>query len=1072
MRCALAAACPHEGVDGTGHHAQIPTVVGDKIKFRVLNSLSPRRRKLLFWVVGLLLFYTVAGFLILPPIIRVVAVKQLSKQLDREISIQKVKLNPFAFSTTIRGLLIKDKDGEPFVSWDEVYVNFQLSSFFGKAWVFKEISVAKPFARVQMNKDYTLNFSDLITKFSTNTPAAPPKGPAKPVALRIDRLQILGATASFTDLTPRTPFKRLLGPLNVDLDNFRTDPDNKNPYAFAGTTDAGERISWSGFFYLDPLRSRGELTLDNLTLNKYAPLYQDLVNFEIRDGIVGLHLNYHLELSPTNRVISVTDTSFALRDFKLAAPGSDINTIELAHFAVTGVNVDAVARQAEIGSVSADGGRLFLRRNRDNSVNVVELSKPAEAATNAPGGILLLLRSVTNAVALLLNSTNVWTGTLHDVDFTHCALSLEDLVNFHPARLDLDDIALTVKNISNVPSTNLTAALSLRWNTNGSIKTEVAASFSPPTADIQLDLDQLDLGTLDPYLEPQLSLFILGSKLGLHGQIHLRTPKDALPEVTFHGDARLDDFRTVDGVMGEDLLKWDSVRVSGIDANLNPQTVAIKEITLDNMTARLVIETNHTINLLTALGPAGTNAPAITNAAKAATVAGKPAATTTNAAAASSLPQISIASIVISNAAASFTDRSLTPNVNLAIQQIGGEIAGLSSAKLQHADVNLHAVVDGIGPVDITGHINPFNETETNDLKIAAKNVDLTPTSPYSAKFAGYRIAQGKLTLDLAYDLVGRKLKSKNVITLDRFTFGEKVESPDATHLPVRLAIAILKDRNGQIVLDVPIEGSLDDPQFRIGKVVTRALLNILEKVATSPFSLLGAVFGGGGEELSYQDFPPGSAVLSLANEKKLDSLVKGLYERPGLQLEIAGSIDPEADRDSLRRANLEKQIRTRQWTSLRKSERATTTPGQLTLTLEQHTAWVKQLYSEAVGKGVINAAFIAIAAQIPSRSGKTEKSATRLMQRSPATAPKSSNTAAVSHQTKPAAPTDPMEALLLAALPVTDGDFEALASDRAKAVRTCIISTGKVEAARLFLTENQSGGVKANGSRVYLQFR
>jgi hypothetical protein len=180
-----------------------------------------------------------------------------------------------------------------------------------------------------------------------------------------------------------------------------------------------------------------------------------------------------------------------------------------------------------------------------------------------------------------------------------------------------------------------------------------------------------------------------------------------------------------------------------------------------------------------------------------------------------------------------------------------------------------------------------------------------------------------------------------------------------------------------------------------------------------------------------------------------------------------------------LRRANLEKQIRTRQWTSLGKSERVTTTPGPLTLTPEQHTAWVEKLYSEAVGKDVINAAFIAantnliaIAAQIPSRSGKTEKGATLLMKRSPVTAPKPSNTAAVSHQTKPAASTDPMEALLLASIPVTDNDLEALASDRAKAVRAYILQTGKIEAARLFLAENQTGGVKTNGSRVYLQFR
>src|SRR5208282_4500409 len=144
-------------------------------------------------------------------------------------------------------------------------------------------------------------------------------------------------------------------------------------------------------------------------------------------------------------------------------------------------------------------------------------------------------------------------------------------------------------------------------------------------------------------------------------------------------------------------------------------------------------------------------------------------------------------------------------------------------------------------------------------------------------KFAGYRIAMGKLNLDLTYNLVGQKLKSKNVITLDQFTFGERVDSPDATHLPVRLAIAILKDRDGKIVLDVPVEGSIDDPKFRIGKVVMHAIVNILEKVATSPFSLLGAMFGGGGEELSYQDFAPGSTDLSSDNTNKLDSLVKGL---------------------------------------------------------------------------------------------------------------------------------------------------------------------------------------------------
>ena len=533
------------------------------------NSLSPGKRKLALWAAGLLLFYTVAGFLILPPIIRHVAAKQLSQQLDREVSIRSVKINPFTLTCAVDGLLIKDKDGEPFVSWDKVYVNFQLASFVGKAWVFKEISTTKPFVRAQMNPDGTFNFSDLITKFSTNS-ASVKSGPAKPLLLHVGRLHIGGATAAVADLTRRKPFKRVLGPLDLTLTDFRTDPDNKNPYAFSGTTDTGERYAWSGHFTLLPLSSEGEVTISKVDLTKYAPLYQDFVKFEIRDGSIALHANYRFAWSESNHVAAVTNTAFALRDFKLGETGRSNDIVELPLFGMAGVNVDLETRRAEIGKFYVNGGKFFLKRDTNNSINVVEITKPAENLPKQPVGIIVLLRSVTNAVSLLLASTNQWSGIVHSVEVTNCALHLEDDVNSRPAKLDLTDIALAAKNISNLPGTNLDAELSLRWNTNGSIKMTTTASFLPPTADVQLDLDQLDLGTLDPYLEPKLNLFILGSRLGLHGQVRLRTPENQLPEVTFHGDTSLDHFRTVDGVFGEDLLKWDSLRFNGIDANLNP----------------------------------------------------------------------------------------------------------------------------------------------------------------------------------------------------------------------------------------------------------------------------------------------------------------------------------------------------------------------------------------------------------------------------------------------------------------------------------------------------------------------
>jgi hypothetical protein len=1031
----------------------------------MLNLSSARRKKIILWLVAAIVLYGLIGFLILPPIVRHVAVKLISAQLDREVSIQKIKINPFVLSATVDSLLIKDKDGQPFVSWDEVYVNFQLSSFFGHAWVFKEISTTKPFVHVQMNKDGAFNFSDLIAKFSTNS--APAKTEAKPLALHIGRLHISGAVAAYADFTPHEPFKRTLGPLDITLVNFQTDPDNKNPYAFTGTTDAGETIAWRGFFYLSPLRSEGELKLFNFALNKYAPLYQDFVKFEIRDGAIALDVNYKFALDATNRVASVSDSAFALRDFKLGSPGDSNNLAELPVLAVTGLSADLQAHTATINSVSGDGAKLFLSRDTNAAINVVELAKPSVPNAAASDAILLLLRSVTNAVTLLLDSTNQWRGTVNAVDFTNGAVHLEDHVNSRPAKLDLTDITFSAKNISNLPGTNLTAELSLRWNKNGSIKTEVSASFLPPTAEVQIDLDKLDLGTLDPYLEPKVNLFILGSEIGLHGKASVATPKNELPQVAFHGDARLDHFRTVDGALGEDLLKWDSVRINGIDANLNPQKIAIREIDVDGAYARLIIETNKTINLLNALRLTNTNAPA-TNEMKIAAAPKTSAATN----ATLTLPQIAVGAIVISNTVVSYTDRSLQPNVNLTVQDVNGTVSGISSEQLQHADVDLHALVDGVGPVAITGKINPLSGTQTNDIKISVRDVDLTAASPYAGKFAGYQIAEGKLNLDLAYKIVGTKLNSKNVITLDQFTFGDKVESKDATHLPVRLAIAIMKDRDGKIVLDVPIDGSLDDPKFRIGKVVQRAVLNILEKVATSPFSLLGALFGGGGEELGYQEFAPGNAALTADDTKKLDSLLKGLYARPALNLEIAGSIDPEGDREGLQRAALDHEIRTRLWQKFHKAEQATNTVDAIVLTPEARAKWVKRIYAEAQADGKItpellaaNSNLVAYAAQVLPRKDAFEKGATKLKRGGGA--PKSA--AEAGYRTHLVPLPDPTEAVLLATFPVGDADFATLAASRAQAVEDYLLASGKVTAARLFLKQ---GELRRDGSKVVLSFR
>ncbi|HEX4262944.1 MAG TPA: DUF748 domain-containing protein [Verrucomicrobiae bacterium] len=880
-------------------------------------------RKLVFWAIGLLLLYTIVGFFILPPIIRSVAAKKMSEQLGREVSIQQVKLNPFDFSAAIHGLVIKEKSGEPFVSWDEVYVNFQVASFFGHPWIFKEIRTSQPFVHVQMNGDGTFNFSDILTKFSTNAPPKTPSGPAKQLAVRIDQIDVAGAT---------------------------------------------------------------------LSLKRGA--------------------------AETNALVATVSTP---------AP-------------------------------------------------------KAPETTNTTDAILLLLQSVTNGFAAFSQITNSFAATVGTLSLSNCTVQLEDLGNPRPARLTLDQITVNATNLSNLPLTNFTTAVSLRWNTNGTLHTEVNASLAPPSADIHLAFANIELHPLDPYLDSRLSVFIIGSKLGMDGQIRLRAPSGSLPEVTFTGDTWLNDFNTVDGVLGEPLLKWDSVHISEINAGLNPPEVAIRTIGVDGFYARLIIETNRTINLLAALRMSSTNnpsnvvaeasAPAAETKTKKSLLAGD-TVISTNALAQLPLKKFSVGDIVITNTSANFTDRSVTPNVNMAVNQISGTIAGISSEDLQHADVNLHAKVDDVGPVEITGAINPFSKDQTNEIKIAVNDVDLTAASPYSGKFAGYRIAKGKLSMALAYHLHGRSLKSENVITLDQFTFGEKVSSPDATHLPVKLGIAVLEDRSGKIVLDVPIEGSLDDPQFRLHKVIVRAVWNVVEKAITSPFAVLGAMFGGKGQEISYQDFGAGTADLPPASKEKLDVLVKALYERPGLQLEISGSVDTNADKGGLRAVLLEKQLRAQKWQQLRKTDREAVMPDQVVVAAEERPELLKKLYADALAKGLISTASNTVpnapTVSQPSVFKKTaERGASQLMAREPA--PTAPPPVAAAQAASTAA--DPMELALLNSIQVGDDDFQMLASQRAKTVREYILQSGKVEAGRLFLTENKAAGLKTDGSRVYLQLQ
>jgi hypothetical protein len=1040
------------------------------------------KRRWLRWSVTLLLAYTIFGFLILPLIVRAIAIKQISAQLDRQASIRRVRLNPYVLSGTIQGLLIKDKDGEPFLAWDEVYGNFQLSSFFGKAWVFKEVRASKPFIRVQINKDYTFNFSDLLKKFSANPSA--PSTPGKPLRLEIGQFRIAGALAQLTDLTPATPFHRSIGPLELTLTAFHTDPNSRNPYSFAGTTDGGERFSWSGYFSLDPIRSAGEVSLEGVSIPKYAPLYQDLVRFEIRDGVVDFRSAYNLTFAGTNWLGGVSNAAMSLKNFRAGDRTASNNVIELDMLAIQGLSADTGARTAQISNVSLDGGRIAVKREPAGDLNLMALTQPADGATNTPGGILFLLQTVTNAVAALVNTTNLWSGTLQELQLTNCALTWDDGANRRPVHAIADNIAIAGKHLSNVPGSNQTATLSLRWNTNGSVRIEAVAQIGPPSADISLKVSDMDLQPIDPYLEPFINVYVRRSKLGIDGHLHMRTATNGLPDVTFAGSASLNDFASVDGLAENDLIKWNSFQIEGLQAALSPPNINIKTVSLTEPAAHLVIETNNAINFLAVLKSGPTNEPppivAPEPAARAASapkggigarfgaILRQALESNTNVAGAS-LPAITVETIAISNGIVQFEDRSVQPPVHTTVEAINGTVSGVSSSELKRADILLSGKANRTGPFEITGKINPLSTNASTALLVKFNEVDLSPVSPYSGKFLGYKLNRGLLNLAVNYEVTGRKLTASNLLVLDHFTLGEKVESPAATKLPVRLAVALLKDRNGRIQLDVPIEGSLDDPEFHFGKAITRVIVNVVTKLVTSPFAALGSLFGGKGEEVSFIQFQPGRSDSAPGADQKIETLLRGLQERPALQLEIAGSFDPVSDSAGLRREKLDRELRRHKWSSLRKAVQARTKIEDVELSDGNRKDALKALY-RAVMKTNNPAVKSAVSERGP-QSKPAIPAGSKLENSGPASDRGAVLLVRPSTPAKHSPPADSIEGEVLNTIQVTDTDLRNLAVARAQSIHKKLSESGKIETERLLLAEQLEAGTN-QAARVFFNLR
>ena len=275
---------------------------------------------------------------------------------------------------------------------------------------------------------------------------------------------------------------------------------------------------------------------------------------------------------------------------------------------------------------------------------------------------------------------------------------------------------------------------------------------------------------------------------------------------------------------------------------------------------------------------------------------------------------VELSKITFKGGKVDYTDNFIKPNYTANLTDMEGSVGAFGTKSTTPAPVTLDGKINGSSPINIDGSINPLAPTAFVDIKAKADAIELTGVSPYTVKYTGYPIVKGTLTVDVHYLLDAGKLTADNHIFIDQLTFGDHVESPDATNLPIRLAVSLLKNSKGQIDVRIPISGSLSDPQFSIGAIVLGAFMNLIVKAATAPFSLIASAFGsvtGGGapQDLAYIEFAPGYSTLTPESQQKLDTVAKALADRTALKLNIEGRVDPKFDNDGYQEASLDHSI-------------------------------------------------------------------------------------------------------------------------------------------------------------------
>jgi hypothetical protein len=974
--------------------------------------------------VALLLLYTLAGFFLMPFLVRHFVPRLAQDRLQRPAQIGKVRMNPFVFTFEARDFMLSEADGAPLAGFGRLFIDFETSSLFRWAWTFKSIQLEQPQVNLVMEGDGVLNF----TRLAPASPAEPPPAPAEegpPPRLLLQAVRIADGRIDFTDRRPSEPASIRLAPLTIDFKGISTLPEREGPYSLVADLGDGGTVAWTGEISLHPFRSEGKLHFEGLSLASLWEFFRDRVNTAPPAGQVALEGTYVLDLAGQAPLLTLDAMALRVSDLGLTIAGEAGPFLALKAAELQNGRFDLAANKVELGTLAFKDGQVHLSVDGDGTLNASRLMRPLpEPDTPAPAagsaedsadgtplalsvpairidGISLAYRDASRAPELNAGIGNIRLGTalqaafggaepsvrlsglgVELIDAQLAADSAEPMVKLERigvegGEFELAERALRVARVvveggrvdlvreadGRVNLVHLLAppesgalrreadeavATGHSWQVSsqefdmagvrvtladrsvkaegtivdidplrvalspvdgrspmgvdvqlgivqgGSVAVKGSVDPSGPSVDAAIQVTDVALLPLQPYLDPQVRLLLRSGTFATQGKL-LYGVEAAQARLAYDGGFDLAGLKLTEPGSEKTFLGWRSLKSSSLKLRLDPNRLELAELRLVKPVGDLIIAEDRSVN--------------VAEIFKKPEPGGPPAAAEPPARDAGGGFPMSLRKLQVEGGDVLFADLSLVPQFATRIHNLSGVVIGASSAANSRAQVELGGQVDEFGTAKIDGEINLFDPTAFMDMGVVFRNVEMTNLTPYSGRFAGRAIESGKLSLDLTYRIEDRQLLGDNQIIVDRLVLGARMESPDAVNLPLDLAVALLEDGNGVIDIGLPVKGDLASPEFSFGRLIGKALVNLITRIVSAPFRALGALLGEESDSLDRVAFAPGRAEVPPPEVEKLLKLAQAMEKRPQLHLAVQGRYSPEQDGQALRNLHVRRAL-------------------------------------------------------------------------------------------------------------------------------------------------------------------